>query len=61
MRSAEVLIAQGIVYDTQRTTISNLQVPLYQLSDQIEVISPSENMQINAWTDTHASPLSVYR
>ena len=57
MRSADVLDAQGIVYDTQRTSISKLQAA--QPSNQIEVIFLSENKQMTAWGDTHASPLSV--
>jgi hypothetical protein len=44
--------ARGIVYDTQRTAISKLQAALYQPSNQIEVISQSENKQITAWGDT---------
>ena len=35
--------AQSIVYDTERTSISKLQVALYQPSKQIVVISSSEN------------------
>jgi len=44
--------ARGIVYDTQRTSISKLQAVLYQPSSQIEVISQSENKHITAWGDT---------
>jgi len=44
--------ARGIAYDTQRTSISKLQAVLYQPSNQIEVISQSENKQITAWGDT---------
>ena len=44
--------ANGINYNQQRTSISNLQTVLYQPSKQIEMISQSENKQITAWGDT---------
>ena len=44
--------ANGISYNPQRTSISTLQAALYQPSNQIEVISGSENKQITAWGDT---------
>jgi hypothetical protein len=44
--------AHGIVYDTQRTSIGGLQTALYQPSNQIEVISSSENKQMITWGDT---------
>ena len=43
--------ANGISYNPQRTSISTLQTALYQPSNQIEVISGSENKQITAWGD----------
>ena len=43
--------ASGVSYDPQRTSISGLQTALYQPSNQIEVISGSENKQITAWGD----------
>ena len=42
----------GVGYNSQRTTISNLQAALYQPSKQIEVISRSESKQITAWGET---------
>lgn len=44
--------AQGIAYDVGRTSISKLQLALYQPSKKIEAISVSENKQITAWGDT---------
>jgi len=44
--------ARGLTYDAQRTSISKLQASLYQPSNQIEVISQSENKHITAWGDT---------
>jgi hypothetical protein len=44
--------ANQITYDAQRTSIAKLQGALYQPSNQIEVISGSENKQITTWGDT---------
>lgn len=44
--------AHGVTYDTQHSSISKLQVALYQPSKQIEIISQSENKHITAWGDT---------
>jgi len=44
--------ARGIAYDPQRTSISKLQAALFQPSQQIEVISQSENKHITARRDT---------
>ena len=44
--------AHGVIYDVQKSTISKLQSVLYKPSEQIEIISPSENKQITAWADT---------
>ena len=44
--------ARGLIYETQRTSISKLQSALYQPAKQIEVISQSENKHITAWGDT---------
>jgi len=44
--------ADGVAYDTQRTSVSKLQAALFQPSKQVEVISTSENKQITAWGDT---------
>jgi len=44
-------IAQNISFDAQRTSISKLQVALFQPSKQMEVISSSENKQITVWGD----------
>ena len=44
--------ANGISYNPQRTSISSLQIELYQPTNQIEVISQSETKQITAWGDT---------
>ena len=41
--------ANGISYNPQRTSISKLQVALYQ---PLELISTSDNKQITAWGDT---------
>ena len=43
--------ANGISYNP-RTSISSLQIELYQPTNQIEVISQSETKQITAWGDT---------
>ena len=43
--------AHGVNYNPQRTSISGLQTALYQPTNQIEVISGSENKQITAWGD----------
>ena len=43
--------AKGISYNP-RTSISSLQIELYQPTNQIEVISQSETKQITAWGDT---------
>ena len=43
--------AHGISYNP-RTSISSLQIELYQPTNQIEVISQSETKQITAWGDT---------
>ena len=42
----------GISYDPQRTSISSLQIELYQPKNQIEVISQSYTKQITVWGDT---------
>ena len=39
-------------YDQQRTSIAKLQGALYQPSNQVELISLSENKQITVWGDT---------
>jgi len=44
--------AAGIAYDQQRTSIAKLQGALYQPSNQVELISLSENKQITVWGDT---------
>ncbi len=44
--------AHGVSYDVQKSTISKLQSALYRPSEQIEIISLSENKQITAWADT---------
>ncbi len=44
--------AHGTTYDIQKSTISKLQSVLYKPSEQIEIISQSENKQITAWADT---------
>jgi hypothetical protein len=44
--------AHGASYDVQKSTISKLQSALYKPSEQIEIISLSENKQITAWADT---------
>jgi len=44
--------AQGIAYETGKTTISKLQSALYQPAKQIEIISASESKQITTWGDT---------
>ncbi len=44
--------AGNIGYNPQKTTISTLQNALYQPSNNIEVISKSENKQITAWGET---------
>lgn len=44
--------ANSIPYEAQRTSISKLQSALFQPSNQIEVISSSENKQLTAWGDT---------
>jgi hypothetical protein len=44
--------ANGISYDTQRTSISKLQSALFQPAQQVAVISGSENKQLTAWGDT---------
>jgi hypothetical protein len=44
--------SNGIAYDVQHTSISKLQVALFQPSKQITVISSSENKHITAWGDT---------
>ena len=44
--------AHGASYDVQKSTISKLQSALYKPSEQIEIISRSENKQITAWADT---------
>jgi hypothetical protein len=44
--------AHGANYDVQKSTISKLQSALYKPSEQIEIISLSENKQITAWADT---------
>ena len=43
--------ANSISYNPQRTSISSLQIELYQPTNQIEVISQSETKQITAWGD----------
>ena len=43
--------SNGISYNPQRTSISSLQIELYQPTNQIEVISQSETKQITAWGD----------
>ena len=45
-------LASGASFDAQRTSISKLQLALYQPSKQIEILSSSENKQITAWGDT---------
>lgn len=44
--------AHGLKYDVSKTSISKLQAALHQPSQQITVISTSENKQITAWGDT---------
>lgn len=44
--------ANQLRYDPQRSSLSKLQSALYQPSNQIEVITSSENKQITAWGDT---------
>jgi hypothetical protein len=44
--------ANGATYDAQRSSIAKLQAALYQPSQQLELISQSENKQITAWGDT---------
>jgi hypothetical protein len=44
--------SHAITYDTQHTSISKLQSALFQPSQQIEVISSSENKQITVWGDS---------
>ena len=44
--------AHEIVYDAQRSTIAKLQAALYQPSNEVEVVTGSENKQITAWGDT---------
>jgi hypothetical protein len=44
--------ANGLAYDSQRSTIAKLQAVLYQPAKNIEVISQSENKQITPWGDT---------
>lgn len=44
--------AHGVSYDMQKSTISKLQSALYKPSEEIEIISRSENKQIAAWADT---------
>ncbi len=44
--------AYGLAYDPQRASISKLQAALFQPSNQIELISVSENKQMTAWGDT---------
>lgn len=44
--------AHGRPYDPQHSSIAKLQAVLYQPSNQVEVISQSENKHITAWGDT---------
>jgi len=44
--------ANAVTYDAQRTSISKLQSVLFQPSNQLEIISSSENKQLTAWGDT---------
>jgi hypothetical protein len=44
--------ANGITYDTQRTSLSKLQSGLYQPAKLIEIINNTENKQITVWGDT---------
>lgn len=44
--------ANQLPYDVSNSSISKLQSALYQPSNQIEVISSSDNKQITAWGDT---------
>jgi len=41
----------GLAYDVQRTSLSKLQVVLYQPSSSVAVITASDNKQITSWGD----------
>jgi hypothetical protein len=44
--------SHALAYDPSRTSIAKLQSLLYQPSQQVEIISPTENKYIIAWGDT---------